>query len=47
MNKVPAVVAAFMLTLCYTACGGLALAVGGVFYFLKVLICLYVSRILV
>ncbi|KAK9500619.1 hypothetical protein O3M35_001854 [Rhynocoris fuscipes] len=34
-NKVPIIVAAFMLTLAHSGCGGLALAVGLCFYFFK------------
>ncbi|XP_075231360.1 GPI inositol-deacylase isoform X2 [Lycorma delicatula] len=36
VGKMPVIVAVFMLGLCYSASGGLALAVGCVFYFLKV-----------
>ncbi|BES98707.1 Gpi inositol deacylase pgap1 [Nesidiocoris tenuis] len=34
-NKVPVVVSAFMVTVAYTACGGLALVIGLGFYFFK------------
>lgn len=36
LHKVPFIVAAALIALCFSACGGLALCVGLVFYFLKV-----------
>ncbi|XP_068084428.1 GPI inositol-deacylase isoform X2 [Anabrus simplex] len=35
MAKLPVVVAALLLALCYSTCGGLSLCVGAAFYFLK------------
>ncbi|RZF49032.1 hypothetical protein LSTR_LSTR011394 [Laodelphax striatellus] len=45
LSKVPLAVAIFMVALCHSASGGLALAVGAVFYFLKYFLNKYSLRL--